>query len=74
VGGKKRRLLSDEAQKIFKGVLELAQSGHLSDPPDVELYVHIRTDNHGLDVWRCVRGTSDVEGAQSITPIFAASL
>lgn len=47
-----------EAQQVLK----LCSSGLMSDPPDVQLYYHTSTDSNGLPLYRCIRGTNDIEG------------
>lgn len=37
-----------------KNILALIQSGCLSDPQGIALYVHMRTDKHGLPVYHCL--------------------
>lgn len=41
------------------------KNGCLSDPPGLQLYYEIGPDSDGLMMYRCVRGTNDVEGHHS---------
>ncbi|KAJ3508637.1 hypothetical protein NMY22_g16549 [Coprinellus aureogranulatus] len=45
-----------------KALLELARQGYYSDLPDVPLYEKAGVDQYGLQKWRCLRGTNNVEG------------
>lgn len=62
---KGRPLLTLTAQKNEPEVLELIRRGFLSDPLDAALYVEESVDQHGLTVYRCLRGTNAVEGLHS---------
>ena len=58
-----RKLLDADAVKAFENLINThAARGCLSDPPGVELYQEMRRDRDGLKVYRCLRGTSDIEG------------
>lgn len=60
----KKPLLSDQAIKEFKNLLKHVDNDCLSDPPDIPLYFEIGTcKKTKLTKYRCIRGTSDVEGA-----------
>ncbi|KAI8136866.1 hypothetical protein BJV82DRAFT_675472 [Fennellomyces sp. T-0311] len=48
--------------KQAASVLESIQAGHVSDPPGLSLYFHIRTDKNNLPIYKCFRGTNSVEG------------
>ncbi|KAI8983910.1 hypothetical protein BDB01DRAFT_850553 [Pilobolus umbonatus] len=48
--------------KSCKAVLKQIEQGHVSDPVGIQLYRKIKTDKYGLSVYRCLRGTSSVEG------------
>ena len=43
-------------------VLELARQGYLSDIDGVLMYEKAGIDVYGLQKWKCVRGTNNVEG------------
>ncbi|KAJ3522150.1 hypothetical protein NMY22_g12013 [Coprinellus aureogranulatus] len=43
-------------------VLDLARQGYLSDLPDVPMYIKAGIDKYGLQKWRCIRGTNNLEG------------
>ena len=55
-------LFNAAAWKTSKNILQLIRLGHVSDPPGIPLYYSLRTDQHGLTVYRCIRGTNFVEG------------
>ncbi|KAJ7752488.1 hypothetical protein DFH07DRAFT_774427 [Mycena maculata] len=58
-------LFNTAAWKIAKNILELIKNGYVSDVPGVQLYVCLGFDLKagGLPIYRCERGTNDVEGA-----------
>jgi len=57
-------LLDAKAKKAFKNLLVHAGRGCLSDLPGIQYYYPLaKKDKHGLTLWRCIRGTSSVEGA-----------
>jgi hypothetical protein len=58
-------LFNTAAWKIAKNILELIKNGYVSDPPGVQLYTCLGFDKKagGLPIYRCNRGTNDVEGA-----------
>ncbi|KAJ2922273.1 hypothetical protein H1R20_g14824, partial [Candolleomyces eurysporus] len=43
-------------------LLELARQGYFSDIDDVPMYERAGVDKYGLQKWRCLRGTNNVEG------------
>ncbi len=45
-----------------KNILALIQSGYLSDPPGIALYIQMRIDSHGLPIYHCLRGSNMTEG------------
>lgn len=55
-------LFNDKAWEVTKNILEHIRNGYYSDPPDVPLYFEIGKDKDGLTLYRCCRGTNDVEG------------
>jgi hypothetical protein len=55
-------LLFQKARKEFKNLLERhVKKGCFSDPPNVALYLISGWDKYGLTLYRCTRGTSDLE-------------
>ncbi|KAK4702821.1 hypothetical protein P7C70_g3399, partial [Phenoliferia sp. Uapishka_3] len=57
-----KTLFNKAARENEASVLALARGGYLSDPQDFSMYTFVRTDEHGLSVWRCLRGTNPTEG------------
>ena len=55
-------LFSKQAWQKAKAVLELARQGYLSDIDGIVLYERAGVDQHGLQLWKCLRGTNKVEG------------
>ena len=55
-------LFSKQAWQKANAVLELARQGYLSDLEGVVLYERAGIDKHGLQLWKCLRGTNKVEG------------
>ena len=55
-------LFTPQADKAFKAVIKLAQSGAVSDHPGVPLYVLLSHDRDELPLWLCFRGTNANEG------------
>ncbi|TEB22231.1 hypothetical protein FA13DRAFT_1819084 [Coprinellus micaceus] len=43
-------------------LLDLARQGYFSDIEDVPMYEKAGIDKYGLQKWRCLRGTNNVEG------------
>ncbi|KAJ2916235.1 hypothetical protein MD484_g4176, partial [Candolleomyces efflorescens] len=43
-------------------LLELARQGYFSDLDDVPMYEKAGVDKYGLQKWKCLRGTNNVEG------------
>jgi hypothetical protein len=58
----KQPLFNEKAWNVAKNVLEHVRNGDYSDPPDMSVYFHIGKDKKGLNLYRCFRGTNDVEG------------
>ncbi|KAG0702960.1 hypothetical protein DFH29DRAFT_998915 [Suillus ampliporus] len=54
-------LFNDKAWEVTKNILEHIRNGYYSDPPDIPLYFEIGKDKDGLILYRCCRGTNDVE-------------
>ena len=55
-------LFTKQAWEKSKAVLELARQGYLSDNPGIVLYEKAGVDKYGLQKWKCLRGTNNVEG------------
>lgn len=55
-------LFTKQAWEKANAVLELARQGYLSDNPGVVLYEKAGLDKYGLQKWKCLRGTNNVEG------------
>lgn len=55
-------LFNKEAQKKATAVVELARQGYLSDVDGIVMYEKAGTDKYGLQKWKCLRGTNNVEG------------
>jgi hypothetical protein len=55
-------LFSKQAWQKANAVLELARQGYLSDLDGIVLYEKAGIDQHGLQLWKCLRGTNKVEG------------
>lgn len=53
--------MSGRVKAEFGKLMAHIRKGCLSDPPSLSLYYKIRTDSNNLPVYRCIRGTSDVE-------------
>jgi hypothetical protein len=58
----KQPLFNEKAWVVAKNVLQHVQLGDYSDPPDVSMYFEVGKDRNGLTLYRCCRGTNDVEG------------
>ena len=65
-----------EARKKADNVLETIARGEVSDLPDIQLYTILRMDGDGLPIYRCSRGTNDVEGGihQKLTAKFGPGI
>jgi len=59
---RKFKLFNADCHKAAKLMLADVRNGWLSDPPGVALYNRLRTDENGLSIWHCKRGTSGLEG------------
>ncbi|OBZ76307.1 hypothetical protein A0H81_03601 [Grifola frondosa] len=57
-----RPLFNDASWEKAANVLENIQMGYYSDPPGIKLYAVQGTDHDGLTLYRCIRGTNNVEG------------
>ncbi|KAI3649998.1 hypothetical protein MP228_005630 [Amoeboaphelidium protococcarum] len=56
------RLLDQDCLDAFKKLLVHIDKGCLSDPVGIGLYYETGQDSKGLTTYRCIRGTSDLEG------------
>ena len=67
-------LFNGKCWDAVKNLLEHLRNGYYSDPPDVPLFYEIGTDRDGLRLYRCCRGTNDVEGGvhQNLIRYFAS--
>ena len=54
-------LFNKKAWAKVKSVLELAHEGYLSDIKGVVLYKKVGINSHGLQTYKCLRGTNKVE-------------
>ncbi len=55
-------LFNPMAWQKAHAVLDLAREGYLSDNNGIVLYEKAGVDKHGLQKWKCLRGTNNVEG------------
>ena len=55
-------LFNRKCWDTVKNLLEHIRNGYYSDPPDVPLFYEIGKDRDKLSLYRCCRGTNDVEG------------
>jgi hypothetical protein len=55
-------LFNNTSWEAARTVLENIQQGYYSDPPGFQLYSTRGEDTDGLTLYRCVRGTNNVEG------------
>ncbi|KAI0369360.1 hypothetical protein BV20DRAFT_1113655 [Pilatotrama ljubarskyi] len=55
-------LFNDASWQKAVNVLENVRAGYYSDPPGIQLYMVCGKDREGLTLYRCVRGTNNVEG------------
>jgi hypothetical protein len=55
-------LFNSKAKKAYRKLRRRVQQGAYSDPAGISLYIQIGIDRDGLPVYRCLRGTGDVEG------------
>lgn len=65
-----KALFSRKTWKAAKAVLETSRAGWIEDPPGVALYAAIGTDNHGLTIYICFRGSGPNEKVhQKLVPV-----
>jgi hypothetical protein len=62
VDARGNQLFSEKTWQKAHSVLELAKQGYLSDVEGVVLYEKAGIDKYGLQKWKCLRGTNNVEG------------
>lgn len=55
-------LFNNASWEKAQNVIENVRMGYFSDPPGVMLYTFQRKDKDGLSLYRCLRGTNNVEG------------
>ncbi|TFY78505.1 hypothetical protein EWM64_g5507 [Hericium alpestre] len=55
-------LFNDATFEAIPPALENLQKGYYSDPPDIPMYMTRGKDANSLTLYRCVRGTNNVEG------------
>ena len=55
-------LFNDASWEKAKNVIENVRLGYYSDPPGISLYTIRSIDPDGLNLYRCLRGTNNVEG------------
>jgi hypothetical protein len=55
-------LFNDTSWDKARTVIENIKMGYYSDPPGYSFYALLKTDGYGLNVYRCSRGTNNVEG------------
>ncbi|KAJ3286199.1 hypothetical protein HDU76_008011, partial [Blyttiomyces sp. JEL0837] len=53
--------LNENVKKAFKNLYVHVKKGCLSDPPGLKLYYECGKDKDGLNLYRCVRGSSRME-------------
>jgi hypothetical protein len=58
---KGKKLFAEKDLKEYNNILEHARKGCYSDPPDLPMYEPLYVDADGLQVYRCLRGTSVLE-------------
>ncbi|KAJ7152904.1 hypothetical protein C8R46DRAFT_912792, partial [Mycena filopes] len=56
------RLFNEDCRKAAAAMLDDVRKGWVSDPPGIALFNRLRTDEAGLPIWHCIRGTSSLEG------------
>lgn len=62
VDSKRGKLFNDAARHQADLLIRIAQMGLVSDPPGAQLYFLMGKDRDGLNMYRTIRGTSDIEG------------
>ncbi|KAJ3317149.1 hypothetical protein HDV06_001963 [Boothiomyces sp. JEL0866] len=59
--GRYGEILSAETKKQFKNLLAHVEKGCIRDPEDLKVYYKKGTDANSLTLYRCIRGTNEVE-------------
>lgn len=62
----KKKLFTHESWKKMESLLEDAEAGWLSDPPDVSLYTILGYDKEGFPIHHCSRGSVGPEAIHRI--------
>ena len=55
-------LFGDDSWETARTIMENVKMGYYSDPPGIKFYTFVRKDKNGLSIYRCSRGTNNVEG------------
>lgn len=55
-------LFSEDSWETARNIMENIKMGYYSDPPGMRFYTFVRNDKNGLSIYRCSRGTNNVEG------------
>ena len=55
-------LFNDDSWETARTIMENIKMGYYSDPPGIKFYTFVRKDENGLSIYRCSRGTNNVEG------------
>ena len=55
-------LFNDDSWETARTIMENIKMGYYSDPPGMKFYTFVRKDKNGLSIYRCSRGTNNVEG------------
>ena len=55
-------LFTDQLRAKADAVLELSREGFLSDVVGIPMYEKAGVDQYGMQKWKCLRGTNNVEG------------
>ncbi|GAB5360842.1 hypothetical protein AAMO2058_000661900 [Amorphochlora amoebiformis] len=65
------KLFNSEASRAFQTIIDAASKGLISDPKGFDSYVELGKDANSLMMYRCVRGTSQLEGIhQKVSQLF----
>jgi hypothetical protein len=55
-------LFNNDSWETARTIMENIKMGYYSDPPGMKFYTFVRKDKNGLSIYRCSRGTNNVEG------------
>jgi hypothetical protein len=61
-GKTKKPFFNDKAWALYQTTVKHIKKGCLSDVEDMAYYVEIREDSFGIPIYKCLRGTSALEG------------